>query len=369
MAKKTTTHQGPADETPEQLRERMRQLDQELLTLISRRADTAHSLVRMISQRPSLIADFPADDYAIEQAVRTNPGPLDAQTVRCIFRELYSGIRALLAPTRVVYLGPAYSYSHLAVVKQFGSQVEFVPVATIAAVFEALGRSQAEFGLVPIENSTDGRVADTLDMFARMPVHVCGEVQLRIHHHLLAKCGRSEVDEVYSKPQALSQCRNWLARHLPEARTIETPSTTTAARLAAEKPNAAAIASREAGIQYGLDVITPDIEDNPDNTTRFAVIGEQLAPRTGRDRTSLMFEVSHQPGALADAMMVFKIHRLNLTWIESFPMPGMDNKYVFFVAFEGHQDDQYVQRALAALAEKTVRCNVLGSYPIGEPGQ
>ncbi len=227
---------------------------------------------------------------------RANRGPLHAEAVRAIFRELLSGSRALLRPKHVVYLGPEYSYSHLAAVEQFGLSSELIPVATIAAVFDAVNRGQADFGLVPIENSTDGRVADTLDMFARLPLRICGEVQLRIHHYLLGKCSRSEVREVYSKPQALSQCRAWLARHLPEARLVEMASTTAAARLATEKPGAAAIASRQAGVNYGLDVIAADIEDNRHNVTRFAVIGDHSAARSGNDKTSLMFELPHQPG-------------------------------------------------------------------------
>ncbi len=210
-------------------------------------------------------------------------------------------------------------------------------------------------------------MADTLDMFARLPVRICGEVQLRIHHYLLGKCLRSEVREVYSKPQALSQCRMWLARHLSEARTVEIASTAAAARLAAEKPGAAAIASRQAGINYGLDFLAEEIEDNRHNVTRFAVIGERPGRRTGNDKTALMFELPHQPGALADAMSIFKRNRLNLTWIESFPMPETPNEYLFFVEFQGHPDEMRAKRALAALASKTVRLEVLGSYPAAQP--
>jgi chorismate mutase/prephenate dehydratase len=264
-------------------------------------------------------------------------------------------------------LGPEYSFSHLAAVEQFGQSAELVPVATIAAVFDALNRAQADFGLVPIENSTDGRVADTLDMFARLPLRICGEVQLRIHHCLLGKCRRSQVQEVFSKPQALSQCRTWLARHLPEARTVEMASTAAAAKLAVEKPGAAAIASRQAGSNYGLDVIAPEIEDNRHNVTRFAIIGDQPPPRTGDDKTSIMFELPHQPGALADAMSIFKRHQLNLTWIESFPMPDTPNEYLFFIEFQGHPEDSGANRAITTLHRRAVRLEVLGSYPATEP--
>ena len=189
----------------------------------------------------------------------------------------FAGVGKIL---RVAYLGPAYTYSHLAAIHRFGQSVELVPVATIQAVFEEVNRRHADFGIVPVENSTDGRVADTLDMFTRLPVKICGEVQMRIHHNLLGRSPRDEVREVYSRPQALSQCRNWLAKHLPGARTIEVTSTTTAAQLAQEKPGAAAIASVQAGIHYGLDVLAADIEDQSGNLTRFAVIGEETGPRT-----------------------------------------------------------------------------------------
>jgi chorismate mutase / prephenate dehydratase len=186
---------------------------------------------------------------------------------------------------------------------------------------------------------------------------------LRIHHMLLGKCPRTEVREVYSKSQPLSQCRNWLAKHLPAARTIEVTSTSTAAQLAGEKPGAAAIASLQAGIHYGLDVLAEKIEDNPSNTTRFVVIGDHVPPPTGNDRTAMLFQVEHQPGALADAMMIFKRGKLNLTWIESFPIPGSNRGYLFFVEMEAHETDARLRRAVAALGRKTLRLEILGSFP------
>ena len=161
----------------------------------------------------------------LARVAKANNGPLSERCIRAVFRELISGSRAVEKALRVAYLGPAYSYSHLAAMHRFGQSVELVPVGSISAVFEEVNREHADFGIVPLENCTDGRVADTLDMFTRMPVKICGEVQLRIHHNLLGKCSRAEVEEVYSKPQALSQCRNWLAKHLPTARTIEVTST------------------------------------------------------------------------------------------------------------------------------------------------
>jgi len=282
--------------------------------------------------------------------------------MRAVFREIASGCRSLVRPIRVAYLGPRFSYTYLATIERFGESTDLAPVATVAAVFEDLSRGHAQYGVVPLENSTDGRVIDTLDMFARLPLRICGEVQLRIHHNLLAKCPRSEIQEVYSKPQALSQCRDWLSKHLPWARAVEMTSTAAAAQLAVGKPGAAAVASTLAASNYGLDVVAANIEDNKNNITRFAVIGGEAAPRTGNDKTALMFEILHKPGALADVMAVFKRGRLNLTWIESFPPPGSQNEYLFFVELEGHQNEARVQRALTAVGRRAVRLEVLGSY-------
>ncbi len=265
----------------------------------------------------------------------------------------------------IAYLGPIYSYSYLAAVKHFGQAASLVPVATIAAVFEELVRHQAAFGVVPIENSTDGRVVDTLGMFARWPVRVCGEVLLPVHHCLLGRCPRGEITEVYSKPQALSQCRGWLSQHVPDARLIEVASTTAAARLAADKQGVAAIASFEAGIHHGLEVIDENIEDSSHNVTRFAVIGNRPCEPSGQDKTSLMFQLKHQPGALADAMVTFRESKINLTWIESFPLADHPNEYLFFVELEGHEKSKPVASALQKLGKQTLRLEVLGSYTRG----
>jgi chorismate mutase / prephenate dehydratase len=344
------------------LRVKIDRLDQELVKLMNERAKHALEIGK-IKKVDGICAYAPArEDEVLARVTGLSKGPLSERCVRAVFRELISGSRSLEKEFRVAYLGPAYSYSHIAAIHRFGQTVELVPVSTIAAVFEEINRRHADYGIVPIENSTDGRVGDTLEMFTRMPSHICGEVQMRIHHNLLGKCTRAEVQEVYSKPQAISQCRNWLARHLPAARLIEVTSTSTAAELAQDKPGVAAIASMQAGINYGLDVLAADIEDNKGNYTRFAVIGDETGPRTGNDKCSLMFEINHRPGALADAMNVFKKNRLNLTWIESFPIARPEGGYMFFVELEGHETEPRVRRAIAAVQRKAVRFEVLGSY-------
>lgn len=264
---------------------------------------------------------------------------------------------------RVAYLGPEYSYSHLAALKYFGEPTAFLPAATIAGVFAAVARGDCDRGVVPVANSTDGRVVDTLDNFARQPLSICGEVLLPIHHYLLGHGPRGAVREVHSKPQALSQCRNWLAHYLPAARLVEVSSTTTAAETAVQRPDVAAIASLEAGRRYGLPVIDEQIEDQRDNTTRFAIIGPGEHAPTGDDKTSVVFQVPHVPGALADALSILKDGKLNLTSIESFPLPGTRGEYLFFLELEGHRADPRVAAALAKLAAQSVRIDVLGSYP------
>ena len=241
-----------------------------------------------------------------------------------------------------------------------------MPVGTIAAVFEEVERGQAEFGVVPMENSTDGRVSDTLDCFSRSTANLWGAAAADSPLPVGSE-PRDQIQMVYSKPQPLSQCRNWLAKHLPKATLCEVASTAEAAQLARENPDLAAIASLQAGTNYGLPVLAKNIEDQADNITRFAIIANEPAPRSGNDKTSLMLEIAHQPGALADVMAVFKRNRLNMTWIESFPIPGHRGRYLFFVEFVGHQSELKSRRAVAALAKKALRLEILGSYAQGEP--
>jgi chorismate mutase/prephenate dehydratase len=365
MAKRKTSSRSSSSSrslSPAEIARQLSKLDRELVDLVNQRARLTQRAARLRRDNGQAVYEPSEETQSIEQALATSKGPLPTDAMRAVLREVVSGARALVHPLRVAYLGPQYSYSHLAATQKFGESVNLAPVTTIAAVFEEVNRRQADYGLVPIENSTDGRVVDTLDMFARLPVQICGEVKLRIHHYLLGKCQRDQVREVYSKPQALSQCREWIAKHLPGVRTVEMTSTTAAAQLAVDRQGAAAVASLQAGVNYGLEVIAANIEDNRHNITRFAVIGLKPAERSGDDKTSLMFEIPHSPGALADAMAIFKRNKLNLTWIESFPITGTTSEYRFFVELEGHPKDLKIRRALASLEKKTVRLDILGAY-------
>ncbi len=287
----------------------------------------------------------------------------DRDTVIHILSELAQREYNELKPSTVAFLGPIYSYSHLATSQYFGANITLLPVTTIANVFDDVIRENADFGIVPIENSTDGRIVDTLNVLSRSPVSICGEINLPIHHTLLSRESMQAITEVYSKPQAISQCREWLAKHLPDAQLIDTPSTTVAAEIASQSDGGAAIASQLAGAHYGLNAIAEKIEDRQGNITRFAILGNEFPKPTGNDKTTLIVELAHAPGSLADAMTSFKKHRLNLTWIESFPKPNHPSEYLFFIELEGHRSDPPVEAALQALRRKTQRVSILGSFP------
>lgn len=267
----------------------------------------------------------------------------------------------------VTYLGPPLSYSYLATVRYFSDHANLIPVNTISAVFEDVLANRTDFGVVPIENSTDGRVIDTLSTFADSPLMITGEVLLPIHHCLLSRSVIQDIRSVHSKPQALSQCRKWLAMHLPQAKLVECSSTSAAAELASLDTSVAAIASYEAGVHFGLNITARNIEDSHNNITRFAVIGRGTPEPTGNDKTSLMFQIPHRAGALADVMQTFQRYNINLTWIESFPIRGNPNEYLFFIELEGHRNNSAVGAAIKDLSSHTLRLDCLGSYPKASP--
>lgn len=366
-APETPSDRTTASPTISSLRTELDAVDNEILAAINHRGEIAQQIGQLKQADKTPVFDAARESRVLEQAITNNAGPLSDDTVRAVFREIVSGTRALQTPIRVAYLGPEFTFSHLAAIERFGQSAELVPVGTIAAVFEEVERGQVDFGVVPMENSTDGRVSDTLECFARFHARVCGEVQLRIHHCLLSAGSRDDVRNVFSKTQPLSQCRNWLAKHLPNATLSESGSTAGAVQQAKTQPHSAAIASRQAGTNYDLPVLVANIEDNPDNVTRFAIISITTSERTGRDKTALMFEIAHEPGALADSMAIFKRNQLNMTWIESFPMPGKRGSYLFFVEFVAHHSDARAKRAIATLAKKSHRLEVLGSYAAADP--
>lgn len=358
MAKKK-----PAKPTTRTLRSQIAGLDRQIAASVAERAD----LVRQLSETQS------SDSDPASSGVTTGKGQVSDDAMAAIFREVVASSRGAVSPFRVAYLGPEDSFSHLTTIELFGEASELVPVATIPAVFEEVATGGCERGVVPLENSTHGRVTDTLEAFSKTDVQICGEAPMRIRHCLLGLGPRSAIRRVTSKPQALSQCSHWIAEHLPGAETVPAASTSEAAAQAAEDPSVAAIASQQAGLRHGLKTLAHGIEDQHDNITRFAVIGpgsvfKQGAKKTGDDKTAVMFEIAHEPGSLADTMAIFKRRGLNMTWIESFPIPGSrgagadSGRFLFFIELEGHQAEARVRRALDSLAKKCVQLRVLGSY-------
>lgn len=342
-------------------------IDGQLVDLLLERA-------RVVEQfsNPKVPATCLEEGSPADRAIQTLGEKPDSSSVRELvglwLQHAHSLAERLARPEiSIAYLGPIYSFSYMAAAKYFGMGAKLVPVNTISAAFEEVQRRQSTFAVVPVENNTDGRIVDTLGMFAKSPVRVCGEILLPIHHCLVGNCDRNDIREIHSKAQPLSQCRHWLATHLPNAKLVEVASSAEAASIAAKSQSVAAIASREAAIHYGCKVIAENIEDNSQNLTRFAVIGDSKCPPTGNDKTSLMIQLSHKPGALADAMMVFKQASVNLTWIESFPLPNRPNEYLFFVELEGHEQTPQVQNSIKQLQLQSMRLDVLGSYPKGQP--
>jgi len=382
MAKKKTTRKSSATKKaapqkkvaatpktavrPKPKKVNVKQLDKQIVQLLNQRLGGTIEQFEGLTDRREVWFDPQAERELWEQLDAANKGPLPREVLRSIYREILSTARENVKQVRVAYLGPEFSFTHLAAIEKFGRTTDLIPVNTIASVFEEVNRGHAHYGIVPIENSTDGRIVDTLDMFTRLPLRICGEVQIAVHHNLLSRSPRSEINEIYSKPQALSQCRDWLARNMPQAKTYDVTSTSTAASLAQTKPGAGAIASHQAAVQYSLDILAESIEDNAHNVTRFAIIGDQDTKPTGKDRTALLLQIPHSPGSLTDALTAFKNNKINLTWIESFPLRGPETGYLFFLDFEGHQKDAKIKKALSALEKKAVRLEVLGSYPRSE---
>jgi chorismate mutase/prephenate dehydratase len=353
------------------LRGEIDRLDRELVNLLNRRAEIAARIGKVKNDQGLEVWSAAREEEVIAQALAASQGPLPAETLRIIFRELMSGSRSLQRAIRVACLGPKYSYSHLAAVAKFGEAVEHVPVGSIAAVFEEVNRRHVQFGLVPLENSTDGRVADTLDMFIKLPnLKIRAEVRLRVHHCLLGRCEWGQIRRVYSKAQALSQCRHWLGKNVPQAAKVEVVSTARAAELAQNEEYAAAVASRAAASAYRLNVLAENIEDQPHNVTRFAVIAERPGERTGRDKTTLMIRLPNEAGSLARTIAPFEKLGVNMTWIESFPVPDgtrdRDPSYLFFIDVDGYVDDPPVQKALDLVRRRCERLDILGSYPRSE---
>jgi chorismate mutase/prephenate dehydratase len=339
-------------------------LDRQLLELLNQRAALVHE-VGQAKREVGAPVHAPEREHAIvERLLALSRGPLPADAIRAVWREIFSAARALQRPSRIAYFGPPATFTHLAALRQFGDSAEYLPVRSIPEVFAEVEHERAEVGVVPVENSTEGVVSHTLDRLIDSELIISGEIQLEIHHNLLSRAPElAEVKEVVSHPQALAQCREWVDRNLPNAQVVELGSTAAAAERALDAPHVAAIASELAARIYGLPVLRERIEDLAHNVTRFLVVGRRPVGPTGRDKTSLLLGIKHEVGALYRILEPLATERVNLTKIESRPTRRRPWEYVFFVDFEGHQADPAVQHVLAALRERCLFLKVLGSYP------
>jgi chorismate mutase/prephenate dehydratase len=337
-------------------------LDREILERLNARARHAQAIGEL---KGGALAYRPERETQVLQGLHAaNAGPLRNEHVTGIFREVMSACRALEQPLRVAYLGPAGTFSHAAVAKQFGTFVDAVASPTFDDVFRAVESGQADYGVVPVENSTEGAVGRTMDLMVDTELTVCGEVKLRVNQNLLSNAGGlDKVTRVYSHGQSLAQCVKWLAQHLPGIPRIAVASNAEAARLAAAEAGAAAIAGDNAGAIYGLATLAPHIEDEPNNTTRFWVLGRQHVGRSGRDETSLVMSCPNKPGAVHQLLAPFATHGVSMSRFESRPARTGRWEYLFFVDLVGHRDDPPVKAALDELATLAPFLKLLGSFP------
>jgi len=347
------------------LRAAIDRVDRALLELLNERAELGRSIGALKERSGMPVYSAARERDVLTGLVGNNRGPFPSAAIEPVFREIISATRSLERRLRIAFLGPEGTYSHLAARRHFGEAAELLATTTIGDVFAAVERGHAELGVVPVENTTEGVVTQTLDAFVDSELTICGEVLQRISHHLLSRSGRlAEIRRVASIGQALAQCRIWLERNLPGVERIETASTAAAARLAAEDAGVAAIGSALAGTAFDLVTIEAAIEDRRDNTTRFLLLSREAPVRSGRDLTSAVFTVSKaQAGALHRLLDPFAQSGVNLTSIQSRPMPGKPFEYLFFLDMEGHRDDPSVARALAEAAVTAYSHRVLGSFP------
>ena len=347
----------------DELRQRIDQIDNELVKLLNERAQVVIEVGKVKNKTGGAIYAPDREKAVFDKIKKANKGPLPDRTMVAIWRELMSGSFILERPLRIGYLGPMGSFSHNAAMLKFGQSVEYEPLTDIRSIFDEVSKGHCDLGLVPVENTTGGGVIETLDAFVDSDVKVCAEVLMAIHHNLMANCPLEKIEKVYSKPEVFAQCRNWLSATFKEAKTIPVASTARAAQMAAEEGNSAAIGSLIAAELYGLKVVCENIEDITNNITRFFAISKEDAKPTGDDKTAILFSTSHKAGALADVLDVFKKHKINLTNIESRPSKKREWEYYFYMDFLGHHSEAFIQKGLDAARKHCLQLSILGSFP------
>lgn len=354
--------------TLQECRRRIDELDAEIVRLVQERAACARRVWEAKQRGERSVYAPDRERQVLQRVAGLAEGPLSGAALQAIYREIISACRAVQRPLTVAYWGPEASNSHVAARRHFGGQAGLAAAPSIREVFAAVERGEADFGVVPVENSTEGVVTYSLDPFIQSDLQVCAELFLPIHHHLLSRATRLEdLRRVYTMFQATAQCRDWISRHLQHVQLVETTTTAEGARQAAQDPEAGAIANAAAAELYGLNTLAAQIEDNPRNRTRFWVIGALRPQPTGRDKTSVLFSVAHRPGSLVHALQPFARHGVSLTFIESRPTKQQPWEYVFFIDMLGHAGEEEgrgpLARALAEMGEHCLFVRVLGSYP------
>lgn len=348
------------------LRDKIDKIDSDIQKLIGKRAKIASDVAKTKHKAKSGGAFYrPEREAQVLRAVKQrNKGPLSDDTLVRLFREIMSACLAQQKPLNIAYLGPQGTFSEMATYKFFGHSVAALPVTSIDSIFAEVEAGIADFGVVPVENSTEGAVNNTLDMFLSSPLKICGELDLPIHHNLMSRFTElSEIKTIYSHRQSLAQCRGWLKENMPHAECIAVSSNAEAAKRAQYTDNSAAIASESAATMYGLEILHKEIEDRTDNSTRFLVIGKQILTPSGDDKTSLLVAANDQPGALFHILKPMSDCNVSMTRIESRPSKQGKWDYVFFIDINGHVDDENVSKALRLLQRITTLFKVLGSYP------
>jgi len=354
------------NESVDVLRKKIDHIDEKIVNLLNHRALLAQRIGRHKGLSNQEVYVPNREQEILRRVSGFNPGPLPAATIRLIYSEVISACRSLEAPLRVVFFGAAATYSHLAAKEKFGSSSELRPTASIPEVFQEVAQDRASLGVVPIENSTEGVVAHTLDCLVESDLSICGEIFLDIHHNLLSQSGRADdVRRIVSHPQALAQCRAWLNRHFAKIPVEEVASTAHAAIAASKDGSVAAISSALAKEVYNLEFVASNIEDLSNNITRFLAIGKMPTKPTGDDKTSLVFSAKDKPGVLHKMLQPFAQSRINLSKIESRPIKNKPWEYLFFLDLLGHCDQPAVKKAIAGLEKNCVFLKILGSYPSG----
>ena len=354
-------HQNDSQLDP--LRKQIDEWDKQIIELLNQRAKIVVEIGKIKRDVDSPIYASDREQKVLGHARECNTGPLKDQTIEAIWRELMSGSFALEKPLRIGYLGPPGSFSHLAARRKFGASVEYDNLEDIAGVFDEVTRGHIDLGLVPIENSSEGGIGETLDSFLDSPARICAEVLIPIHHNLLANCEPDKITKVYSKPEVFSQCRKWLGVQIRQAERIPVASSSKAAELVSQQQNIASIGSALAAELYQLNIQFPNIEDNPNNVTRFFVISRQSPKSTGDDKSAIMFTTEHKAGSLTSVLDVFRDHGLNLTHIDKRPSKRVNWEYYFFIDFLGHEADANVKEAVAEARQYCLQLTVLGSFP------